>query len=107
MYLLMTRFLIPLPAGENAEGSEALKEELKNLGPMRSEEGRVFAVFLVTALLWMTRGSVDMPGWVHLLGPLLELEPVEYGKYLNDSIVSVACAIVLALLCIFIVVCVS
>ncbi len=95
MYLLLTRFLIPLPAGENQEGRDALREELKNLGPMRSEESRVFLVFLVTALLWVTRGSGDMPGWVHLLGPLLDLEPAEYGKYLNDSIVSVACAIAL------------
>lgn len=95
MYILMTRFLVPLPAGESHGGEGMLRKELADLGPMRSEEIRVFIVFLVTALLWITRGGGEVPGWIDIVGPWLGLDPALAGKYLNDSIVAVAAGIAL------------
>ena len=91
--LLMTRFLLPLPPGSAREGMEALLEERRDLGKMSSGETRVLVVFLVTALLWITRGGEGMPGWSGPVADLMGIPATVARDYLNDSIVALAAAI--------------
>ena len=72
---------------------ELIAEEHRKLGPMRYEEKVVLSVFAVTALLWITRETLDfgsfvVPGWGSLL---------PNGTFLDDGTVAVATALVLFL----------
>jgi sodium-dependent dicarboxylate transporter 2/3/5 len=67
----------------------------KELGPMHRDQRIVLAVFATTILLWFTRagfqfGEFKIPGWTELLG--------ETGKYVQDSTVAVAMALLLFLI---------
>jgi len=93
--ILMTRFLLPLPAGSSREGMDSLMEERKSLGKMSSAEARVLGVFICTALLWITRGGTGLPGWSGLLAGWLGIPAESAHLYLNDSIVALAAAITL------------
>lgn len=93
--LLMTRFLLPLPAGAAEQGREPLLAERRALGKISSGETRVLMVFIVTALLWITRGGGDFPGWSGPVGDLIGIPADQVQDYLKDSIVAVAAAIAL------------
>jgi sodium-dependent dicarboxylate transporter 2/3/5 len=67
----------------------------KELGPMHTDEKVVLLIFLSTILLWFTRAGfqfwdLKIPGWTALLG--------EYGKYIQDSTVAIAMALLLFLI---------
>lgn len=85
---LMTRFLLPLPAGTSRSGMESLLEERRSLGKISSAEARVLAVFICTAILWMTRGGAGFPGWSGVLGGWMGLPAGSAHEYLNDSFVA-------------------
>lgn len=93
--LLMTRFLLPLPAGSAQQGREALLAERRSLGKISSGEARVLMVFIVTALLWITRGGDGFSGWSGPMGDLMGIPADQTKKFLKDSIVAVAAAIFL------------
>jgi sodium-dependent dicarboxylate transporter 2/3/5 len=67
----------------------------RELGSMNRDEKVVLVVFACTILLWFTRvgfqfGHLKIPGWVELLG--------EHGRYIQDSTVAVAMALLLFLI---------
>lgn len=66
-----------------------------SLGKMTSAEKRIAIIFILTAILWITRRPIPNWGWAHLLG----LDPIEIDgksqKIVRDSTV----AIFMALLC--------
>lgn len=73
---------------------EVIKDELKKLGPVKSEEKWVLAVFALMAFLWIFRkplsiGNFTLPGWSLLLS---------HPKFVEDSTVAVFCAMLLFLI---------
>lgn len=76
-------------------------EELKALGPMSIEERAVGIIFALTAVLWMTRssmefGSFTFPGWGGLFQHVDAAGNVV--AYANDGTVAVTMAVVLFLI---------
>ena len=70
-WLIMTRFVYPIEAGDG-EGSEVIAEERRAQGPMSRPQITMSVVFVATAVLWVTRadldfGKVRIPGWSTLL----------------------------------------
>ncbi len=101
-WLLLTRFVFPLPATTPFSGKEFIANEIKKLGPISVEERRVRAVFIAVAVLWMTRkdrlfgADVDIFGWSHYLDWLI----VKFGgspvsALIDDGTVSIAMALTL------------
>jgi sodium-dependent dicarboxylate transporter 2/3/5 len=77
-------------------GSEVIRRERAELGPMTRPEKGVAVVFALTALLWISRREIDLgitalPGWSNLL-------PEAVRPLLHDATVAMAAALVLFLL---------
>jgi sodium-dependent dicarboxylate transporter 2/3/5 len=90
-WLLLTRVLLPLPPVA-AEAADTIERERLAMGPPGRGERRMAVVFGATALLWLTRGDLDLgalrvPGWSRLLGAS--------GGGVTDATVALA----MALLC--------
>jgi sodium-dependent dicarboxylate transporter 2/3/5 len=69
--------------------------KLNELGAWSREERRLAIVFVLTVLLWFTRGDIDfgsmkIPGWNHLF--------VGYETFIDDGTIAVLAAIILFLL---------
>jgi sodium-dependent dicarboxylate transporter 2/3/5 len=67
------------------------KTEYNKLGPSSYEEKFVFVVFVLLAVLWLSRsgiviGNFRLPGWSDLL---------KYPKYINDGTVAIAMSVIL------------
>jgi len=93
-WLLMTRWVHPLPPGNPAEeraAADSIREERARQGPMTGPQRTMSLVFALTALLWMTRadlnlGSLHLPGWSGLvLG--------ERASWVTDSTVALGMAV--------------
>ena len=89
-WYLLTRLIYPLRDGEGIDRS-TIREEYEKLGLPSFEEKAVLVIFVLTALLWLTRqdivmGSVTIPGWATLLS---------IGKNVDDGTVAVAMAVIL------------
>ncbi len=96
---LLTRVLLPVPAvSGNGAGAEVIAEEKAALGKISSEEKRVFAVFLCTALLWITRGGKGVPGWGGVVAGWAGIPPEAASSYVTDSAVALAAALSLFLI---------
>ncbi len=81
----------PIPAA-----GEVIRRELDRLGRMGLAERRMLWVFTATAVLWMTRGDLDLgavhlPGWASLLERWIG-EPFSGGN-LHDATVAVCMAV--------------
>jgi sodium-dependent dicarboxylate transporter 2/3/5 len=64
-YLVLTRIAFPIHSRELPGGRELVDREASALGPLSKAERRVAAVFVLTALTWMTRPIlVDNIGWL-------------------------------------------
>jgi sodium-dependent dicarboxylate transporter 2/3/5 len=64
-YLLLTRVAFPIRTQELPGGRELVDREAEALGPISGAEKRVAAVFVLTALAWMTRPIlVEHVGWL-------------------------------------------
>jgi len=92
-WLLLTRVVLRVPAGA-ARGAEVIRAERRALGAMGFAEKAMAAVFVCTALLWITRADLDLgfvriPGWVHLVLPA-SLEHPE--KFITDATVATCMA---------------
>lgn len=75
----------------------AVRDELRDMGPLSSEERYVLAVFATTTLLWIFRkpielGIVTVPGWSAVIP-----DPAWRGM-INDATVGLAMALVLFLI---------
>jgi len=101
-WLVLTRFVFPLPPTTPFSGRDFIQNELRNLGPMSTEERRVLAVFVAFALLLMTRkerlfgADVDIFGWSHYLDNLLlTAGSAPVGYMIDDGTVSIGIALTL------------
>lgn len=101
-WVLLTRFVFPLPATTPFSGRDFINNEIRKLGVMSVEEKRVAGVFVAVAVLWMTRkerlfsDDLDIFGWSHYLDAFLVgigTNPV--GALLDDGTVSIAMALLL------------
>lgn len=104
-WLVLTRFVFPLPATTPFSGKDFIKGEIEKLGPMAVEEKRVGSVFALAAILWMTRkdrlfgAEVDVFGWSHYLDQLLlSVGSSPVGYLIDDGTVSIAMALLLFIL---------
>jgi sodium-dependent dicarboxylate transporter 2/3/5 len=90
-WLLLTRVLFRVPA-DLGRGGEAVAQERAALGAMSRAEKRMAALFALAALLWLTRGSLDL-GFVRLRG-WGELFPAAGGRSsVTDATVALALAL--------------
>ena len=101
-WLLLTRFIFPLPPTTPFSGRDFINNEIQKLGIMSAEEKRVTVVFATFALLLMTRkerlfgDDVDIFGWSHYLDSLLvSLGSSPVGYMIDDGSVSIAVALTL------------
>lgn len=69
-FLVVWRFggSVPLDLLQTADSGSLIREEKRKLGPMTGPEKLVLVIFALTALLWITRKSIDLggvtvPGW--------------------------------------------
>ncbi len=78
-WLYLTRIAHPLHASEEAGTRELIRQQLRELGPLRREEGLVLIVFIAVAAAWILRGLVS----------------VSWLKGVSDATIAMAGAIVL------------
>lgn len=93
-WLLLTRVVLRLPAGELLGGREVVAGLRRDLGPMGRDERLCGLVFASTAVLWMTGsgltvGDTRVPGWREALG---------VAGVVDDAVVAVAMALLLFVL---------
>ena len=81
-WLYLTRVAYRLGSNHSEKRAAVIRAELAGLGAMSSAEKRVALVFLSVAILWITRGLIDLP--------LL--------RQLNDSGIAIAAAVLLFIL---------
>ena len=98
---VLTRVAHRLPSSSRGAGRAVIREELRLMGPMSPAERRIFAVLLATALLWVSRGDLEVgglfiPGWAGALERLIG-EPFAAAN-LHDATVAVSMAILTFLL---------
>jgi sodium-dependent dicarboxylate transporter 2/3/5 len=101
-WVLLTRFVFPLPASTPFSGKAFIADEIEKLGPITTEERRVRGVFIAVALLWMTRkerhlgAEVDIFGWSHYLDLLfIQFGASPISSLIDDGTVSIAMALTL------------
>ena len=101
-WVLLTRFVFPLPASTPFSGRDFIRNELNKLGPMSVEERRVSGVFVTFALLLMLRkerlfgAEIDVFGWSYYLDRMLEtFGSAPVGYMIDDSTVSIGMALTL------------
>ena len=66
LYTVMVHWLYPNHIRPNAAMKQMIDRELRALGPLRAPEKRVLLVFVLTALLWITRDLVNQLQWFRL-----------------------------------------
>ncbi|MHC5008495.1 MAG: SLC13 family permease [Planctomycetota bacterium] len=90
VWLLLTRVFFRVPKDLTLP-ADVIRQEYRQLGPMRFAERAVMAVFALTALLWVFRkdlnlGMTTIPGWANLL---------PFPKLIDDGTIAVAMALTL------------
>ncbi len=107
LWLLLTRVCLRVHDEELAVG-EVVKRERSALGRMSAGERRMSFVFVLTALLWVTReglelGALSIPGWGRWLAQqqvagVVGASVQSVGKHVSDAtvalVVAVACFLV-------------
>ena len=105
-WLVLTRWTCPVPAGTGVDARRLLKQELRELGPIRGPEMTVLLIFVCAAVLWMTRslpiGTQGDYGWAALLArwfaqvdgapPRIRVDAV------NDATIAIGMAVLLFLI---------
>lgn len=66
LYFVLTRIMHPSRIKSDRLTAMHIRNELHALGPMSTAEKRVLGVFLLTALLWITRDLVNSFGFIKL-----------------------------------------
>ncbi len=89
MWVLLVKVILPIKGKVVENADQLIQREIDKLGKMSRGEKMIFVVFVLTALLWITRsdiniGSVTLSGWASLLG---------VQKYVHDSTVAIAMGI--------------
>ncbi len=91
---MLTRFLFKLPDAELMGGQQTITGLRQALGPRRRDESWTAAVFVATALLWMTGATMEF-GDLHITG---WREALGVDGFVDDAVVAVAMALTLFLL---------
>jgi len=102
VWLVLVRVTCRVGRAQLPVGREVIRRDLKRLGPMRRPERAVLAIFVLTALLWMTR-SIPIAqanyGWSAFLERALTPEGHGLGLfragYISDATVALAMAVLL------------
>ncbi len=89
MWFILVKGVLPIKGKVVEDADRLIRREVEKLGVMSRGEKMILAVFVVTALLWITRSDVNigaaaLSGWASRLG-------VE--KYVHDSTVAMAMGI--------------
>lgn len=80
LYWVMVKWLFPNRIKSDDGTKQLIQNEIQQLGPVSVAEQRVLAIFIGTALLWITRGIInDVQNWFKL----------------DDTIIAVMCAVAL------------
>jgi sodium-dependent dicarboxylate transporter 2/3/5 len=87
-WLLLTKWMFPVPRGELADGQALIRRQLQELGPLSRGEIIVLCVFLCTAALWIGREPLQKLDAVQAWWPTI-------GDYSNDGIVALLGAVAL------------
>lgn len=95
-WLILTRGVHRLKRGSVGAGSRVIREEILGLGAMSGAERRIGWIFAATAVLWVTRGDLELgaltiPGWAGVAERTFGLE--HFSSYLHDATVAVAMAV--------------
>ena len=94
--LLVRLFGYRAPSGSSSSGPRVIAEEIRALGTMSGAERRMLWIFVITALLWITRGDLDLgtfriPGWASLVEAWL---PGRFAAgHLHDATVAMGMAL--------------
>ncbi len=102
IWIVLVKLTCPVGRGGPGMARDVVKEQLRNLGPMRRPERRVLAVFVATALLWITRtipfGDVNY-GWSpwlqRWLGDGAGFPFPFHAAFVNDATVALGMAVLL------------
>ncbi len=94
-WILLTRFIYPLPTASPFSGKQFIRDEYQGLGSISREEATVAGVFTITALLWIFRkeialgSSLTIPGWSNF---------VPHGSNPDDGTIAMLAALALFIL---------
>lgn len=66
LYVISVKLLFPNRIHHDEGTKHFISAELEKLGPLSVSEKRVLFVFILTALLWITRDLINKTGWVKL-----------------------------------------
>ena len=94
--LLIRLFGSRVPSGSLSAGREVIADEIRALGKMSGAERRMLWIFVITALLWISRGDLDLgafriPGWASLVEAWL---PGRFSAgHLHDATVAMSMAL--------------
>jgi sodium-dependent dicarboxylate transporter 2/3/5 len=87
IFLVLTRIVFPMKSKEIPGGAELIKKELREAGAMSRGEKMVGIVFILTAMLWMTRPllepfipNISDTGIAILAAVVMFLLPVDFKK---------------------------
>ncbi|MEO2052938.1 MAG: DASS family sodium-coupled anion symporter [Allomuricauda sp.] len=81
-WLYLTRVAYPLKQGQFPGGKKEIERLIRELGPMKHEEKLVLAVFVLTAICWITRSFVLQ----------------KFMPNIDDTIIAIGAALVLFML---------
>jgi len=94
--VLVRLFGLRAPSASLTAGREVIAEEIRSLGRMSGAERRMLWIFVITALLWISRGDLDLgafrvPGWASLVETLF---PGRFSAgHLHDATVAMTMAL--------------
>jgi sodium-dependent dicarboxylate transporter 2/3/5 len=102
VWLVLVRVTCRFGAGRFRAGREVVREHIRRLGPLRRAETAMLIVFVLTALLWMTRsipiGGTNY-GWAWLIERcLMSADGVPHrfqATFINDATVALGMAVLL------------
>jgi sodium-dependent dicarboxylate transporter 2/3/5 len=78
LYMVLVKWLYPNRIKSNLATKDLIMEEIRSLGPMSTVEKRVLVIFIITAVLWMTKDIVN----------------TAQGLFrLDDTIIALLCAV--------------
>ena len=66
LYFVLVKWLYPNQIASSSKMKSMIDDGITELGPMTTPEKRVLAVFILTALLWITRDLINKIGWFRL-----------------------------------------
>ncbi len=87
-WILLTRWMFPLPHAEIGDGLTMIRKELRELGPITRGELVVLLVAVLTASLWIAREPLQNTAWMQAQFPSVK-------KHFNDGMIALIGALLL------------